>query len=361
MKITVFTGLPEFFDSVINVSILQRAIKDKVWQFKAVDLKQYGTKTTGRIDDKVYGGGSGMLLRADVIERCFNENFNENEIEDAKQNMRRKIIVTSPRGKKFNQKMAEDMANNYDEIFILASRFEGVDQRAIDFYNMEEVSIGDYVLLGGEVAATVMIESVVRLLDGAIANDEATREESFSDSLCGGLEYDQYTRPAVWQGINVPHVLTNGNHAQIQKWKMQDSRRKTESAAQQAQGLSEYISQQDVEQFAIGEDLFAQDMNEQKAKVLYSTAQNKTERNDMSTDYSLRSDDLQSKVAKSKVAKSMAVRGAMLESGASQNALLEKVLPTNVGQKKMAIQSVKPKDVMLKSNAHDDKAEKLND
>ena len=212
MKIKIFTSLPEFFD-VADLSILGRSLKSGLWSLELINIKEYGITGYKQIDDTPYGGGAGMILRADVIGQAIEKNIDFDK--------KPKVVLTSPRGAKFDQKMAEKFAK-LDELHIICSRFEGVDQRVIDFYNLEEVSIGDYVLFGGEVAALTMIEAIVRLIPGVIPSHDS--EDSFCGVLEGKLEYDHYTRPAIWKDMSVPEVLTSGNHAEIKKWRLNNAK-----------------------------------------------------------------------------------------------------------------------------------------
>ena len=212
MKVTIFSSLPEFF-SVTNLSIMGRSLREKIWSLNIIDIKQYGLGGYQRIDDTPYGGGSGMILRPDVIEKSIESNFPASKP---------RIILTSPRGKKFDQKMAFELSKE-DNFAIFCNRFEGVDQRAIQYYNLEEISIGDYILFGGEVAAIVILESIVRLIPNVINSHD--NEDSFCGKLENMLEYDHYTKPAIWNELTVPEVLRSGNHTEINKWKLTNAKK----------------------------------------------------------------------------------------------------------------------------------------
>ena len=214
MKITVFTPLPDFFD-VAKLSIMGRSLQAGLWSFDAINFKDYGLGGYKQTDDTTYGGGSGMILRADVLGSTLEHNIDFST--------KPRILLTSPRGKKFNQKIAQDLAQGGD-FYIVSNRFEGIDQRAIDYYNLEEISIGDYVLFGGDVAAMVIMESVIRLIPGVI--DSHDNEDSFCGELENKLEYDHYTKPSIWKNLEVPAVLQNGNHAEIKKWRMNNAKDK---------------------------------------------------------------------------------------------------------------------------------------
>lgn len=205
MKINIITCLPNYFDSTI-CSILKRSMDAGLWSLNIINIKDYGIGRHKKIDDKSYGGGCGLILRPDVLSDCIEKN-NLHKTE---------IFLTSPRGKTFTQTMAKKLSNK-QEITIITNRFEGVDQRVIDYYNMNQVSIGKFILLGGEAAAATIIEATIRLIDGVILNPEATKEETFSSS--NFIEHDHYTKPDIWKNIIVPSVLKSGNHKEIHNFR----------------------------------------------------------------------------------------------------------------------------------------------
>jgi tRNA (guanine37-N1)-methyltransferase len=209
-NVSVITLFPEIFPGSLEVSVVGNSL-NTAWCLKLYNLRNYTTNT--RVDDTLYGGGAGMLLRSDVVGRAM---------EDVKVNIAAplKIITTSPRGKKLNKEKIEDLTQNHSNIVILCGRFEGIDQRAIDYYNIEEISIGDYVISGGELAAMVIIDACVRTLPGVLGNEESILDESFNHGL---LECDQYTKPRIWNGLEVPAVLLSGNHQEINKWRKSQS------------------------------------------------------------------------------------------------------------------------------------------
>jgi len=204
----VITLFPSAFPGVLGESLTGKAMKDGLWQLRAIDLRPYGEGKHRNVDDTPAGGGAGMVLRADVLGRA---------IEDARAHARGRtpLLYMSPRGRPFTQKTARRLAAT-DGAILLCGRFEGVDQRVLDHYDIEEVSIGDYVLTGGEIAAQAVLDATVRLLPGVVGNAESLEEESHSAGL---LEHPQYTRPAEWMGRAIPPVLTSGNHAEIAKWR----------------------------------------------------------------------------------------------------------------------------------------------
>lgn len=202
-RATVVTLFPELFPGPLGISILGRALEAGLWSLETRDLRAFGLGPHRNVDDTPFGGGAGMVLRADVADAALAGT------EDG-----RPALCLTPRGRPFDQARARALAAG-PGVVILCGRFEGIDQRLIEARGMEEVSLGDFVLAGGEVAAMAMIEAVVRLLDGAIT-PASVAEESFAE---GSLEYPHYTRPAEWAGRAVPPVLLSGNHAAIAQWR----------------------------------------------------------------------------------------------------------------------------------------------
>lgn len=207
MKFNILTLFPEMFPGYLSYSLAGEALKNGLWEYNAIDLKTFGIGKFPRVDDTPYGGGAGMVMRPDVLEKAIE-----------KTNLS-KLIYMSPRGARLTQKKAAELANT-KEINILCGRYEGIDERVIEHYGIEEMSIGDYVLSGGEPAALILMDSVIRLLPEVIGNSDTHMEESFSNNL---LEYPHYTRPAVWKDIPVPEVLSSGNHAKIKEWREKKS------------------------------------------------------------------------------------------------------------------------------------------
>lgn len=208
----IITLFPQAFPGVLGESLTGKALKDGLWQIQTYDLRSYGIGKHRNVDDTPAGGGAGMVLRADVLERA---------IADAHLGARGigPLVYLSPRGRRFDQKMARNWARA-DGVTLLCGRFEGVDERVLQHYGIEEVSLGDFVMTGGEIAAQAMIDATVRLLPGVLGNAESAVDESFSAGL---LEHPQYTKPAEWQGLPIPEVLLSGNHAKIAEWRKQMS------------------------------------------------------------------------------------------------------------------------------------------
>jgi len=207
MKFDVLTLFPEMFEP-LNSSIIGRAKEKNLIEINLINIRDFSKDKHKKVDDTPYGGGAGMVMMPDVVYDAYKSIKDENA----------KVIYMSPQGKKLTQKKVEELAKN-KHLIILCGHYEGIDQRVIDKIVDEEISIGDYVLTGGELPAMVLIDSVSRYSDGVIAK-ESTNEESFTNGL---LEYPQYTRPEVFEGEKVPEVLLSGHHANIEKWRKEKS------------------------------------------------------------------------------------------------------------------------------------------
>ena len=212
----IITLFPQAFPGVLGESLTGKALKDGLWQIETTDLRAFGQGRHRNVDDTPAGGGAGMVLRADVLEAA---------ILDARASARghMPLVYLSPRGRRFDQATARTWARG-DGVTLLCGRFEGVDERVLEHFGIEEVSLGDFVLTGGEIAAQAMLDATVRLLPGVLGNADSAVEESHSSGL---LEYPQYTRPAEWQGRTIPEVLTSGNHAKIAEWRRMEAERLT--------------------------------------------------------------------------------------------------------------------------------------
>ncbi|MCA0963830.1 tRNA (guanosine(37)-N1)-methyltransferase TrmD [Salipiger bermudensis] len=208
----VITLFPEAFPGVLGLSLTGKALQDGIWQLDPVNLREFGEGKHRNVDDTPAGGGAGMVLRPDVMGRAL-------ETARRKISGAAPIIYLSPRGRRFDQPMARRLAQA-PGVTLICGRFEGLDQRVLDHYGVMEVSLGDYVLTGGELAAQAMLDATVRLLPGVLGNADSIEEESFSHGL---LEHPQYTRPAEWQGHEIPPVLLSGHHGEIEKWRRQQS------------------------------------------------------------------------------------------------------------------------------------------
>jgi tRNA (guanine37-N1)-methyltransferase len=219
MQINILTLFPEMFPGALGYSIIGDALERKLWQLNTVNIRDFATDKHKTVDDTPFGGGAGMVMKPDVIEAALTSLSQPG----------RKIYL-SPRGKPLTQALAAELSGE-SALTLLCGRYEGVDARVLEAYGVEEVSIGDYVLAGGEVAAMALLEAVLRLLPGVLGNSATLNEESFSQSL---LEYPHYTRPAKWfdktgQIWDIPPVLASGHHAAIQAWRQEQSEALTRS------------------------------------------------------------------------------------------------------------------------------------
>jgi len=232
MKIDVLTLFPKMFESPFEESIIKRAIKNNLLELKIHNLRDWAIDSYGSVDDKPFGGDVGMLIRPEPVFNALKEILGQNpsvstEVEtsplDKRETLKtRKIILMSARGKKFDQAKAEELSK-LDNIVLIAGHYEGFDQRVSDYMVDEEISIGDYVLTGGEIPAMVVIDSVSRLIDGVLGKDESSKIESWSEIEIDGkkartIEYPQYTRPREFMGKTVPKVLVSGDPKKIKEW-----------------------------------------------------------------------------------------------------------------------------------------------
>ena len=208
-EVRVFTLYPEVFPGFLDKGLYGKALSKKIWNLKIFNIRDFAEDKHKTVDDTTFGGGSGMLLKPDVLARSIDKSINSGE----------KIFYLSPKGKKFDQKFAKEISNK-NFINLICGHFEGVDERILNTRNIEEISIGDYVLSGGESAAFVVIDSILRLLPGVIGNEISKNEESFENGL---LEYPQYTKPKIWEEKSVPEVLLSGDHAKIKDWRLSQS------------------------------------------------------------------------------------------------------------------------------------------
>ena len=205
----VFTLYPELFPGPLGSGLYKKSLEKKLWSLEVVNIRDYARDRYKTVDDTTFGGGSGMLMRADVIANSLDKNIsNKNE----------PIIYLSPKGKKFDQIYAKKILDK--NINIICGHFEGVDQRLLETRNIEEVSVGDFILSGGEIGAFVVIDTIVRLIPGVLGNSNSLTDETFERNL---LEYPQYTKPQKWEKKDVPDVLLTGDHAKIKGWRLDQS------------------------------------------------------------------------------------------------------------------------------------------
>ena len=211
-NVNILTIFPEMFPGTLGFSVIGRALSKGIWNLNVIDIRSFAKDKHKTVDDRPYGGGPGMIMRADVIGSAIDEVLNKNP--------NTKLIYMSPSGIKLNQDISGQLTQ-FSNITILCGRFEGIDKRILDFYDFHEISIGDYILSGGEVASMVLVETCVRLIPGVISNAHSILDESFTSDY--HLEYPQYTRPAKWRGLEVPNVLLSGDHKKIDLWKANQS------------------------------------------------------------------------------------------------------------------------------------------
>lgn len=223
LRVDVITIFPGFFREAFDHGILNRARASRLVQIAAHDLRQWTTDKHRTVDDRPFGGGDGMVLKAEPIFSAVSDLTGSSRREDYPKDVR--VILLSPQGKVFKQALAEDLSQNASQMVLICGRYEGVDERVAETLVTDEISIGDYVLSGGEPAALVVIDAVVRLLPGALGSETSAVHESFSGDL---LDHPQYTRPPDFRGMRVPDVLLTGNHAEIARWRREQALKKTQ-------------------------------------------------------------------------------------------------------------------------------------
>ena len=219
MRIDVLTLFPEMFESVLSCSILKRAQDAGLVDIVLTNIRDFTLDKHRSVDDKPYGGGPGMVMMAGPVFECVEH------VEKLAEGGSRKILL-SPQGRRFDQAKAVELSKE-GRLVLIAGKYEGFDERIRTGLGAEQVSIGDYVINGGELGAMVLIDAVVRLLPGALGDEDSSKHDSFSESAEGGLEYPQYTRPEVFRGMKVPDILLSGHHAEIEKWRKQQARERT--------------------------------------------------------------------------------------------------------------------------------------
>lgn len=209
MKINILTLYPDMFPGTLGYSLAGKAYAEGKWSLNVVNIRDFATDNYQSVDDTPFGGGAGMVMKPDVLDAALTAVYRTGP-----------LYYLSPRGPVFTQETAKSWATQSDEMTFLCGRFEGVDERILEKWPFQEISIGDFILSGGEPALIAMLDAVIRLLPSVMGNDDSAREESFSEGL---LEYPQYTKPQVWQGRAVPDVLLSGHHANIRKWRLAQS------------------------------------------------------------------------------------------------------------------------------------------
>ena len=231
MNYHVMTLFPEMVESTLNSSITGRAIEKGIIKLNTVNIRDYAQNRYKHVDDYIYGGGSGMLIQAEPVWLCYLDVMKQLD------KSKTRVLYMSPQGRTFDQTMAKALSHNENIVF-LCGHYEGIDERAIELINPVHVSLGDYVLTGGELPAIVMIDAISRLIPGVLGSDDSAVYETFYDGL---LEYPQYTRPAEYEGLKVPDVLLSGNHKIIEKWRLEESLKRTKERRPDL--YEKYISQ----------------------------------------------------------------------------------------------------------------------
>ena len=205
----IFTLYPDYFPGYLDKGLFGKAMRENIWKLETVNIRDYSEDKHKTVDDTPYGGGDGMIIKADVLARSLDQNVNPDE----------KIIYLSPKGRLFDHNYAKKLSKE-KSVNLICGHFEGIDQRIIDTRNIEEVSIGDFILSGGEAAAFVVIDAILRYIPGVLGNENSYKDESFENGL---LEYPQYTKPQIFEQKGVPDVLLSGDHAKIKDWRLSQS------------------------------------------------------------------------------------------------------------------------------------------
>jgi tRNA (guanine37-N1)-methyltransferase len=208
-KITLLTLYPQLIEDFFNYGVVGRALKQNLWELNIINMRDFATNNYKSVDDKPYGGGAGQIIIADIVASAIEHSF--------KMGSSRNLIYPTPRGQVFNNTMAKDLAK-LDGLTFICGHFEGIDERVIEHYSPKEISVGDYILTGGELASLNIIDSTLRFLKNVLQSQNSLLEESFEDNL---LEYPQYSKPRVWKDMHVPEILLSGNHEKIKQWQLE--------------------------------------------------------------------------------------------------------------------------------------------
>jgi len=216
MHYYVITLFPEMIEYIMAQSIIGRALSDELIKLKIINIRDYAKNRYRQVDDYPYGGGAGMLMQADPIYSAYKDIYKG-------LGKKPRLIYTTPQGRLFNQDLAKELAKE-EELIFLCGHYEGVDERVLELTDAESISIGDYVLTGGELPSVVMMDAISRMIKGVLSNEDSAEFESFEDGL---LEYPQYTRPSLYEGMEVPEILLSGHHKNIEEWKRKEALRRT--------------------------------------------------------------------------------------------------------------------------------------
>lgn len=214
-KITILTLFPEMFPGPLGCSLLGKALAKNLWNLRVVDIRDFAEDKHQTVDDTCFGGGPGMVMRPDVVDKALSSVMEKGKS---------RLIHLTPKGRVFHQGVARELAGSSLPLVFLCGRYEGIDQRVLEEWNAEDVSLGDFILTGGELAAMTMLDAIIRLIPGVVGDEASLREESFSKGL---LEYPHFTRPRVWNRRSVPEILLSGNHEKISAWRRQEAERLT--------------------------------------------------------------------------------------------------------------------------------------
>lgn len=231
-KVTILTLFPEMFPGPLGHSLIGKALENKLWHLNIVNIRDFAEDKHQTVDDTCFGGGPGMVMRPDVVDKALTSVMEKGKA---------RLFHLTPRGQVFKQSLAQEMALCELPFVFLCGRYEGIDQRVLDAWDAEDISVGDFILTGGELGAMTILDAVIRLIPGVIGDEASLAEESFSKGL---LEYPHYTRPRVWQGHAVPEILLSGHHEQIEKWRRQEAEAITRE--RRADLWNQYIQQQDL-------------------------------------------------------------------------------------------------------------------
>lgn len=215
LKVTILTLFPEMFPGPLGFSLIGKALEKSLWQLQVIQIRDFAEDKHQTVDDTAFGGGPGMVMRPDIVDKALASVMEKGKA---------RLIHLTPRGRVFQQTYAGDLANSSLPLVFLCGRYEGIDQRVLDAWDAEDMSLGDFVLTGGELAAMTILDGIIRLIPGVVGDEASLEEESFSKGL---LEYPHYTRPREWQGRDVPDILLSGHHEKIAAWRLQEAKATT--------------------------------------------------------------------------------------------------------------------------------------
>ncbi len=220
MKFRILTLFPEIYPGPLEKSIIGKAFRKKKFSLQTYNIRNFSNFKSKKVDEKPFGGGAGMIIRADIMQRCLDYSLRDSK------DIKYKILNLSPKGKKLEQNSVKDLLK-YEEIIIICGRYEGIDQRFIDANNIEEISLGDYIISCGDLAAFILVDSCVRLIPDVLGNKNSLTNESFNENL---LEHPHYTKPRTWKNLKVPSILFSGNHSKIDEWREKKAKEITKKA-----------------------------------------------------------------------------------------------------------------------------------